>query len=216
MITKITGALVRVLDEEVRLAAGALEYAVLVPEFVRRQLQTRLGDEVGLYTSHFLEGNQMSSRFVPRLIGFLTEAELEFFELFCTVDKVGVRKALKALARPVRDIADAVQRQDVKWLTTLPGVGTATAEQMIATLRKKVAKFAQLPAGDGAVGPASAGATAGQVIEDAYAALIGLGHNPVEARSRLDAALANGQTYPSVEALLTAIYSTRRGTAAPS
>src|SRR5207237_5472324 len=59
MITKITGALVRVLDEEVRLAAGALEYAVLVPEFVRRQLQTRLGDEVGLHTSHFLEGKQM-------------------------------------------------------------------------------------------------------------------------------------------------------------
>ena len=212
MITKITGALVRVLDEEVRLRAGPFEYAVLVPEFVRRQLQMRLGEEVTLHTSHFLEGNQMSSRYVPRLIGFLTEAELEFFELVCTVDKVGVRKALKALARPVRDIADAVQRQDVKWLTSLPGVGAATAEQMIATLRKKVGKFAQLPAGDGAIAPAAAGATPGQIIEDAYTALVGLGHNPIEARSRLDAALTNGRTYPSVEALLTAIYSTKKGT----
>jgi Holliday junction DNA helicase RuvA len=204
MITGITGALTRVLDEEVRLQAGALEYQVLVPEFVRRQLQTRLGEEVTLHTSHFLEGSQMSTRLVPRLIGFLTDAELEFFDLFCTVDKVGVRKALKALARPVRDIADAVLRQDVKWLTTLPGVGTATAEQVVTTLRKKVGKFAQLPAGDGAVRTAVAPS---QVIEDAYAALINLGHSPVEARGRLDAVLADGQTYPTVEALLTAVYS---------
>ena len=75
---------------------------------------------------------------VPRLIGFLSEAELEFFELFCTVDKVGVRKAMKALVRPIKEIADAIQRQDAKWLTTLPGVGAATAEQIVATLRRKV------------------------------------------------------------------------------
>src|SRR5262245_37000900 len=145
MITSITGALTRVLDDEARLQAGAFEYAVLVPDFVRRQLQARLGEEVTLHTSHFLEGSQMSTRLVPRLIGFLTDAELEFFDLVCTVDKVGVRKALKALARPVRDIADAIARQDVKWLTSLPGIGAATAEQMVNTLRKKVGKFAQLP-----------------------------------------------------------------------
>jgi Holliday junction DNA helicase RuvA len=39
MITKVAGVLNRVLDEEVRLQVGALEYQVLVPEFVRRQLQ---------------------------------------------------------------------------------------------------------------------------------------------------------------------------------
>src|SRR5947209_13775178 len=110
MITAITGVLTRVLDEEVRLQAGPFEYAVLVPEFVRRQLQTRLGEEVTLHTSHFIEGNQMSTRSVPRLIGFVAEAELEFFELFCTVDKVGVRKAAQALGPPVRDIAEPIPR----------------------------------------------------------------------------------------------------------
>src|SRR6201993_5284219 len=72
------------------------------------------------------------------------KAELEFFELFCTVDKVGTRKAMKALVRPIREIANAIQRQDSKWLTTLPGIGTATAEQVIATLRRKVTRFAVL------------------------------------------------------------------------
>src|SRR6516164_5814603 len=134
MITKITGILNRVLDEEVRLQVGALEYAVLVPEFVRRAVQGRIGHELTLHTSHYLDGNPMQGRVIPRLVGFTSEAELDFFDLFCTVDKVGTRKALKALVRPVREVADAIQRQDAKWLTTLPGVGAATAEQIIATL----------------------------------------------------------------------------------
>ena len=145
MITKITGLLNRVLDEEVRLQVGPLEYQVLVPEFVRRQVQSRIGQEVTLHTSEYLDGNPMQGRVVPRLIGFPSEAELEFFELFCTVDKVGTRKAIKALVRPIKEIADAIQRQDAKWLTTLPGVGAATAEQIIATLRRKVTKFALMP-----------------------------------------------------------------------
>src|SRR5262249_48472986 len=130
------------LDEEVRIQVGALEYQVLVPEFVRREIQGRLGDEITLHTSHYFEGNPMQGRVVPRLIGFMSETELEFFDLFCTVDKVGVRKASKALVRPIKEIADAIQRQDAKWLTTLPGIGAATAEQVVATLRRKVTRFA--------------------------------------------------------------------------
>ena len=145
MITKITGVLNRVLDEGVRLQVGPLEYEVLTPEFVRRALQTRVGQEVTLHTSHYMDGNPMQGRVVPRLIGFAAEAELDFFDLFCTVDKVGTRKALKAFVRPVKEIADAIQRQDAKWLTTLPGVGNATAEQIIATLRRKVTKYALMP-----------------------------------------------------------------------
>src|SRR6266478_4634691 len=142
MITKISGVLNRVLDEEVRLQIDTFEYQVLVPEFIRRQLQGLVGEQVTLHTSEYHEGNPMQGRMVPRLIGFSNEAELEFFELFCTVDKVGVRKAIKALVRPVKEIADAIQRQDSKWLTALPGVGAATAEQIVATLRRKVTKFA--------------------------------------------------------------------------
>ena len=145
MITRITGVLNRVLDEEARLQVGGLEYQVLVPEFVRRNLQGRIGQEVSLSTVHFLEGNPMQGKVVPRLIGFTSDTELEFFELFCTVDKIGTRKALKALARPIRDIADAIQRQDAKYLTTLPGVGAPTAEKIVATLKRKVTRYALAP-----------------------------------------------------------------------
>lgn len=207
MITQINGSIRRVLGEEVRLGVGAFEYQVLVPEFVRRRLQTRVGEEVSLFTSEYIDGNPMQGRMVPRLIGFLHEAEQEFFELVCSVDKVGTRKAIKALVRPVQEIADAIQRQDAKWLTTLPGIGPATAEQMIATLRRKVTKFALMPAAGSAAGAAAA--IDSNVVEDAYQALLGVGHNPSEARNRLDKALAGGRSFQSAEDILQEIYKQR-------
>src|SRR5262245_30874992 len=205
MITKITGTLNRILDDELRLQVGAFEYQVLIAEFVRRQIQTRVSEEVTLFTTHYFEGNPMQGKVVPRLIGFAAEAELEFFELFCTVDKVGVRKAMKALVRPIREIADAIQRQDPKWLTTLPGIGPATAEQIVATLRRKVTKFALMaqPAADGST-PAAA-AVDGSLIEDAYQALLSVGHSPHEARERLDKALGGGKKFTDVQEILLAI-----------
>jgi Holliday junction DNA helicase RuvA len=208
MITQISGSIRRVLDDEVRLEVGAFEYQVLVPEFIRRQLQTRIGQEVSLHTSEYIDGNPMQGRMVPRLIGFLHEAEQEFFELVCSVDKVGTRKAIKALVRPVREIADAIQRQDAKWLTTLPGIGPATAEQMIATLRRKVTKFALMPA-PGPAAAAAVGATDSNVVEDAYQALLGVGHNPSEARNRLDRVLTGGRSFQSVEDILLEVYKQR-------
>src|SRR5262249_37969184 len=153
MITRITGILNRVLDDEVRLQVGALEYAVMVPEFIRRVVQHRLGQELSLHTSHFFDGDPSRGKMVPRLIGFLAEVELEFFDLFCTVDKIGTRKALKALVRPIKEVADAIQRQDSRWLTSLPGVGAPTADKIIATLRRKVTRFALMPSPSSAALP---------------------------------------------------------------
>ena len=205
MITKITGAVNRVLDEEIRLQVGPLEYQILVPEFIRRILQHKHAEEITLYTSHYLDGNPAHGRMVPRLIGFLAEAEQEFFELFCTVDKVGVRKAMKAFVRPIKEIADAIQRQDAKWLTTLPGIGSATAEQIVATLRRKVTKYA-LMAGPSAAGEKATSGIDGDVLEDAYQALLSVGHSPQEARDRLDKAMAGSKNYKSVEDVLMAVY----------
>jgi Holliday junction DNA helicase RuvA len=207
MITKITGILNRVLDEEVRLQVGALEYQVLIPEFVRRQVQNHVGQEITLHTSQYLDGNPMQGKVVPRLLGFIREAELEFFELFCTVDKVGTRKAIKALVRPIKEIADAIQRQDSKWLTTLPGIGPSTAEQIVATLRRKVTKFALMaPPREPEEGEAAPVGVSGTLIDDAYAALLSVGLSPADARSHLDKALANGRSFDSVQEILTEIY----------
>ncbi len=204
MITKMAGKLSRVLDEEIRLQVGPFEYQVLVPEFVRRQIQTRTGEEITFHIIEYLEANQMSSRMVPRKIGFLHDAELEFFDLFCTVDKIGVKKALKAMGRPIKEIAEAIQRKDTKWLTTLPGIGKTTADQIVATLNAKVTRFALMsaPTSDG-VPTANVNAA---LFEDAYAALMSVGLTPMEARSKIDQIIMSGKQCNTVEDVISLVF----------
>ena len=232
MMTKMTGLLTRVLDDEVRVQIGPFEYQVMVPEAVRRQIQLRVGTEITFHVSEYFEGNSSGSRFIPRRIGFNTEAELDFFDLFCTVEKIGVKKALKAMARPVKEIADAISRQDARWLSTLPGIGATTAEQIVISLKRKVTPFLVLsapPATDAApdavVDEKATGkkgkaagkkadaepealvtAADGRLIEDVYEALMGLGLNPVEARTKLDSLLTCGKPFRSLQEAITIIY----------
>jgi Holliday junction DNA helicase RuvA len=201
---------------------------------VRRLIQMRTGQEITLHIAEYFEGNSSGSRFVPRRLGFLTELEVEFFELFCTVEKIGAKKALKAMARPVREIAEAINRQDAKWLSTLPGIGATTAEQIVTTLKRKVPRFlnaptppmpaaepvvveAAEPKANGKRKPASpppepaAEITAadGRLIEDVYQALMSVGHNPIEARTKLDSLLSAGRPFKTVEEALMLVYGTR-------
>lgn len=205
MISKITGKLRKVYEEEISLEVNHLEYQVLLPEFVRRHVGQRVGEEVSLYTMEYIEGNPMQGRLVPRLVGFLSEVEREFFEVFCSVDGVGIKKALKAMVRPIKEVAVAIQQQDRTALASLPGIGEATAERIIAKLRRRVAKFALM-----VQSPASAAGTQlvaePTVVEDAYNALMSVGHSETEARSLLDQVLSSGKRPKSAVDVLDEIY----------
>lgn len=202
MISKITGMLSQVFEDELTLKVGAFEYQVLIPEFARRQLQRSVGNEISLHTIEYLEGNPMQGRMTPRLIGFLTEPEREFFDLFCSVDGVGVKKALRAMVRPVKEIATAIEEQDAKTLSALPGVGPATAERIIAKLRRKVPKFALMVAHE----EAREAEVEPDIVSQTFEILCGLGHTASDARRLLDAALAAKKKYADVQSLLQAIY----------
>ena len=202
MITKITGKVVEVAGDAISLAVGPFEYEVLIPEFVRRQLQGKLGQESTLFTIEYLEGNAMQGHLTPRLIGFMSEVEREFFELFTSVDGVGVKKALRAMVRPVREVAEAIEQQDAKSLAMLPGIGPASAERVIAKLRRKVPKFALMVAQP----EATTADVARDVVSEAFEVLQAVGHPPADARKLLDAALAAKKKYKDVQELLQAVY----------
>ena len=117
MITRITGVLVGLNESCATLRIGGTEHEVLLPDLVRRQLQQKIDEEISLRTIEYLEGNPQQGRLVPRMVGFASDAEKEFFELFCSVDGVGVRKALRAMIRPVREVAEAIEERDIKQLS---------------------------------------------------------------------------------------------------
>jgi Holliday junction DNA helicase RuvA len=202
VITRIQGLLTHVDDDAATVVAGAFDYQVLIPEFVRRQLQHRLQSDVSLYTVHYLEGNPAHGRITPRLVGFLTEIEREFFEMFCSVDGVGVRKALRAMVRPVREVATLIADQDAKGLSALPGIGPAIAERVIAKLRRKMCKFALIAARE----EFHADQVEHDVVQDTFLLLTQLGHSEAEARRILDDTLATKRRFKDVDELLHAVY----------
>jgi len=206
MITKITGTLAGLDDDAAILTVPPFEYLVYIPECNRLELQMRIGDAVSLHTIHDIEGGSTGSKMVPRLTGFLRQAEREFFELFCQVDGIGVKKALRAMSRQVRDIATDIEQQDVAAVSSLPGIGPAMADRVIAKLRRKMPRFALM------VGTDRGGASVAtpDVIRDTFQSLLLLGHNDHEARRLIDGATTGKKKYKSVDELIRAIYDRSR------
>lgn len=206
MITRITGQLVELHADAAIIAAGPFEYEVYIPEFVRRRLQGQIGETLSLKTISYIEGDPSRGKLIPRMIGFLSDAEREFFDSICSVDGVGVKKALRSMVRPVREVAVAIEEQDVKQLSTLPGIGPALAERIVAKLRRKMTRFALLVERDFPPDQTSSGS----IVEEAYTALISLGHSAPDARKRVEDAVATGRKYKSTEELLEEIYRSGR------
>jgi Holliday junction DNA helicase RuvA len=213
VITKVRGILQTVADESVTLLVDPFEIEILVADHTRRMVQSKLGEPIALYTIFYIEGSAMVGRMVPRLVGFLSTIDREFFDIFCSVDGVGVRKALRAMVRPVRELARTIQDQDVKMLSTFPGIGEATAERIVAKLRRKVGKFALIvnpePTALGTPAPLANGEEENaepDVIRDTYAALLSVGHTESQARQAIDRVLAGKKKFKSVADMIEAIY----------
>ena len=209
MITKITGKLLAVSEEHVTLAIDSLEYQVSIPDFARQRLQSQVGSDVSLHTIQYFDGNPMQGRMVPRLLGFLSEVEREFFEMLSSVDGLGTKKALRSMVRPVRDVATAIEQQDAKALSALPGIGPATADRIIAKLRRKVPKFALMVADPDA--PDKRAEVKPDVIAETFEVLQTLGHSEPDARRLIDTALEKKAKYQDVQELLEAIYQQSHG-----
>jgi holliday junction DNA helicase RuvA len=215
VISQVRGVVRTVGEEELTLAVEPFEVDVLIPESARRALQAKLGELVVLHTIFYIEGNAMGGRMVPRIVGFLSPWDREFFDIFCSVDGVGVRKALRAMARPVRELARTIQDQDVKMLATYPGIGEAMAERIVAKLRRKVGKFALVVGGPDSrdAGAATNGQVAEaepDVIRDTFAALLSVGHSEGQARQAIDRVLSGKKKFRSVADMIDAIYAQHR------
>ncbi|HQZ67835.1 MAG TPA: helix-hairpin-helix domain-containing protein [Planctomycetaceae bacterium] len=206
MITRISGLLVDLNEFRATIRIGGFDHEVLLPDIVRRQLQAKVDTEVSLRTIEYLEGNPQQGRLTPRMIGFMNEAELEFFDLVCSVDGLGVKKVLRAMVRPVREIAVSIEEKDVKTLSTLPGIGPAMAERIVAKLRRKMTKFALMIAARIPDAPDDAS----DLMSEAFEALVSVGHTAQDARDRIESIMESGKKLKSVEDILAEIYQRQR------
>lgn len=196
MISAVNGKLLEVSEERVLLSVGPMVLELLVPASDVERLRGLLETELTFNTILYLEGDSSGGNSEPRLLGFLRVEDKRFFEKFITVKGIGPRKALRALAVPAGEIAYAIEGKDARKLSSLPGIGKRTAEQIIAELSGKVQAFAvagveqMMSGGAGGRGASRAlGAMARtQAEEDAIMALLALGERRADAEALLERA----------------------------
>jgi len=150
MIGYLEGTILKKEKDRIVLLVNHVGYEVLLPSIVRETLKNKLvGDALSLYI-YFQQTERQPK---PVLIGFNLEAEKEFFQHFISVEAVGPLKAARAMNIPVRDIAHAIETENVSVLKQLKGIGNRTAQKIIATLKGKMEKFVLISKRDEVTAP---------------------------------------------------------------
>ncbi len=199
MIGYIEGKILKKEDERVLVLANQVGYEILLPAFVMETIKPqKAGDEIALYV--FFQQTERQPK--PILIGFNLEAEKEFFQSFISVEDIGPLKAVKALSVPVSEVARAIENRDVHSLTRLKGIGTRTAQKIIATLEGKMGKFALIRKADKREINVAEDFTE-QVLE---VLVKQLGHKASDAKRMIADAFGRKRAISSPEELLDEIY----------
>ena len=199
MIGYLEGRLLSKEEDAILLLANQVGYEILLPAFVMKTFTGKAaGEDVSLYIYH----QQTERQPKPVLIGFNQSLEKEFFQLFISVEAIGPLKAVRALARPMGDIAASIESGDVGSLKSLKGIGNRTAQKIIATLKGKMGKFALMRETEEPV--VSIDEDFEQQVLDVLVQQ--LGHKLAEARKLVKQAVHNNPSIATPEELFEEVY----------
>ena len=114
-----------------------------------------------------------------QLYGFLTEEERKVFVTLLGINGIGPKLGLAILSgMPVQRFMEAVIKEDVDLLTTIPGLGKKTASRLILELKEKLPKISDY--------------SEGHFLGDAVSALTNLGYKRSFSEKAVEAAIKNG------------------------
>ena len=149
MITSLRGFYRGRAQDGIVLDVGGVGYEVVLPPIVEQGLGPLAeGAPLDLKIAYLATRDQPT----PVLYGFARDEERQFWALLKSVARVGPKGAARAMVLPINRIAQAIVEQNTRLVDSLPGISTAGAEKIVATLRQKVRDFATLE--DTATAPA--------------------------------------------------------------
>ena len=214
MIAALRGKLRRKLENRVVVESGGVGYEVFLPPVTLRAISQTVASNSDDASEIPLVIYYHATRDQPRpiLIGFTSELEKEFFEKLITVKDIGPLVAARALTCSVAEFADAIARQDEKFLRRLPGIGPQKAKNILAQLQTKVAKFALLkesvPEPEPAPEPAPGDDSVRELVWEVLVKQ--LGHRPSEAAQLITEAVRRRPGIETPEELFDEIYRGRK------
>ena len=201
MIARITGQVQEVSESSVILSVdGGLCYEVMLPACDIQKATSNLGRQIVLHTIHIIEGDPSRGQVIPRLLGFTSAEDREFFKLFTKVKGIGPRKALRAIARPIPEIAAAIESGNTSMLVLLPEIGKRTADTIIAELNGKLSDFT------GPTNDLPESRELSKAATEAIAALVQLGEKRPDAESLVQRVLAVAPELNTPEEIIKQVY----------
>ena len=170
MIRLLSGTVAEVRGHNLILeTAGGVGYLVAVTH----RLIVLPGEQLRLYTYLTVRETALD------LYGFVSQEELELFELLLTISGIGPKSALQIMDQADRAlIIEAVTLEDPLHLTKLSSVTKKTAEKIVLGLKDKI---------DATLVVSTPASREGTVYQDAFDTLVTLGYNPQSVRQVLDA-----------------------------
>ena len=176
MISYIRGELVAQYEDKVIVDVGGVGYGI----YMSAQSMSRLpqtGSEVKIHTYLNVKEDLM------QLFGFLTLDDLNVFKLLIGVSGIGPKggQAILSVLSP-DDLRFAVMADDVKAISSAPGIGKKTAQKLIVELKDKLSIEDVLEHAAATEENIEVKTSAGAEIQsEAVQALVALGYGSTEA-----------------------------------
>ncbi|WP_434779810.1 Holliday junction branch migration protein RuvA [Neisseria sp. Ec49-e6-T10] len=170
MISKITGKLIEKMPPQIVIDVQGIGYEVDVSMNTFYALPN-LGENVSLVTQLIIRED------AHLLFGFGSKEERTTFRQLIKVSGIGAKTALGILsALTSEELASTIAAEDIKRLSSVPGIGKKTAERLILELRGKLNSTEQ-----GLFH--SANTPNVQTHQDIISALVSLGYSEKEANN---------------------------------
>ena len=129
MYSYIIGKVTDINSNSIVLECGNIGYMIYVPN----PFSYKVGEEYKVYTYNKIGEDEYS------LYGFKTKDEYELFLRLISVKGLGAKLALPILATgSIAGIVDAIDRENILYLTKFPKIGDKLARQIILDLKGKL------------------------------------------------------------------------------
>ena len=170
MITHLTGKLAEKYPPHITIDVNGVGYELEVSMQTFYQLPS-IGDSIHIHTQLIIRED------AHLLFGFASAEERATFRQLVKVSGIGAKTALGILsAMNADELAQAVAEEDVKRLSSAPGIGKKTAERMVLELRGKLVSHT---VSDGLFAPDAVADESQDIINT----LLALGYNEREAKA---------------------------------
>lgn len=183
MIGFLKGRIVKLKSNSCLLDSNGIGYLCFIS--FQTYLKLKELEEAFLWTYLQLKEDSLN------LFGFIEEGEKEFFLKLISIPGIGPKMALQILSHySLDDLKKSILNQDIKMLSSIPGVGKKTAERLILELKGVLPKEEMVSSG---------------IKEEAISALVNLGYSVKVAQEAVERALLEKKESKLEELILFAL-----------